>query len=1094
MPYDCGGITWENFAPMLWVPLVVWAVVILLSFPLRHVYVTFISRPEDTELQKRQRWVMRYIGTNFENPVDGTFLTIIYIIQILASMYETFIYAARTYSYDKHWGGETPDRILAVFFFIAFMINWLKSGFNTGYAVGGLALVDIFTVTPIFLDHGWMSLKFLRINRALMAYENLERAGTVTKSLTDTTRALVVTLLRTLSITVTFAGVIFLAETLGEPEFLYSTTVPTAMGNLSFLQLIYWIFTTISTVGYGDFSPTTNVSQLCVILFIIGGVVFFSIETGRIIDVFAEASKGHGHYTGPGKHIVIIGGAVRAFSPTLRRFLSEMLPVGQNLVMLAGCELSDTVASYISDEGRGLAHYFEGSPMESDDLHRVRVSEASMAFVLANLTTQNADEEDRANILRAMNVNRMVPDLRMRVMLIRPANKMMAFAMGLPVRTTCSVNELKGNLMAQSCRMPGYSTMLLNLCITDRAAVNIRAEPSALASSDPWLQQYLLGNNLEVAGCVLDPRFNGQAFWEVAKTLKSDFNILLLAVQEAGQIILFAHEHVLQPGEIVFLIAESKSSISAVALHAPGGGVVDYRPIFAKADSESDNDASGQKRMKDLVAYALKEEAKDAPKKERPSNPKTRKPNGRRGAQGQMILPGFAQPSSAGSSIHGAVSSLSRITADERHLDRNKDATVREEEEAKAAGEIVEASASGAGHILLLLCQPDLQWQQVVAFIRPLRAEYLTEYVPIIVMGPGFPPSEMWDMFEDVCYVNGSPESRDELEGVGAQHAERVVLLAGPPNPDFEARLADSQAMVVNSLLEMLFKDHGVDKFCIFEYTHPGNALILPATPISMAPGSSGKHILDDEMCLSSPRFASGRIMVPSLFGSLFANAYETPGIMELFEALSMPSRREQRSFPFMLPPLIAIAKDWVGRTYGDLAQDLLENGLGVMVAPGETSHVMPIGLYRRSQEVAVSFGVKGIMTEVPKEVGTPTGVPMAQVADAVTGTEGMRFVYTNPTHDEVLLAGDQVYLLAPVAWGDRVVPAATAVAMAGMQVESIFANLANEEGTSFVAPAYINEFERGACMTQPAAGISSTEQAHFHADPGAQQPRMCGM
>ena len=82
----------------------------------------------------------------------------------------------------------------------------------------------------------------------------------------------------------------------------------------------------------------------------------------------------------------------------------------------------------------------------------------------------------------------------------------------------------------------------------------------------------------------------------------------------------------------------------------------------------------------------------------------------------------------------------------------------------------------------------------MVAFIRPLRAEYLTEYVPIIVMGPGFPPSEMWDMFEDVCYVNGSPESRDELEGVGAQHAERVVLLAGPPNPDFEARLADSQA------------------------------------------------------------------------------------------------------------------------------------------------------------------------------------------------------------------------------------------------------------------------------------------------------------
>ena len=44
-------------------------------------------------------------------------------------------------------------------------------------------------------------------------------------------------------------------------------------------------------------------------------------------------------------------------------------------------------------------------------------------------------------------------------------------------------------------------------------------------------------------------------------------------------------------------------------------------------------------------------------------------------------------------------------------------------------------------------------------------------------------------------------------------------------------------------------------------------------TPISDSrpdpTGSSGKHILDDEMCLSSPRFASGRIMVPSLFGTV---------------------------------------------------------------------------------------------------------------------------------------------------------------------------------------------------------------------------------
>lgn len=730
-----------------------------------------------------------------------------------------------------------------------------------------------------------------------------------------------------------------------------------------------------------------------------------------------------------------------------------------------------------------------------------------MVFVLANLTVQNADEEDRANILRAMNVNRMCPDMRMRVMVIRPANKLMAFAMGLPIRTTCSVNELKGNLMAQSCRMPGYSTMLLNLCITDRAAVNIRAEQSDFKACEPWLQQYLMGNNLELAGCVMDQRFEGQPFWQVALVLKAEYNILLLAVQEEGQIMVFPHEHIIQHGEIVFLIAEGRDAIVQIAALKPGtalrsfSNIVDYRPIFAQADniSEDPDNSTGNKRMKDLVAYTLREESKQAPKESRARNDKTKSAGSKnRGSQGQLILPGFAQPSTApASSASDAFASvvghsLDRMTAEQRHLGRNKDKETRIEEEALEAGRMVVKG----DHILLLLCQPELQWQQVMAFIRPLRAPYLTEFNSIIVMGPGFPPLEMWDMFEDVAFVEGNPESRDELEGVGAQHAERVVLLAGPPNADFEARLADSQAMVVNSLLEMLFRDHGVDKFTIFEYTHPGNALILPATPISMAQGSSPKHINDDEMCLSSPRFASGRIMVPALFGALFANAFETPGIMELFEALCMPSRRDQRSFPFMLPPLISIAKEWIGRTYGELAEALIKDGLGVMVAPRTTTHVMPIGLYRRSQEVAASFKVQA-MPEPPKDSGVHSGVPMAQVADAVTGTEGMRFVYTNPTRSEVLLAGDQIYLLAPQDWGNRVLPAAAIVASSGnVQVNSIFGDLAQPMSADQTDTA-AKEFERGACMSPSnGAGTMPNDQPFYpslQVNP-SESPRVCGL
>ena len=75
--------------------------------------------------------------------------------------------------------------------------------------------------------------------------------------------------------------------------------------------MIYWIFTTISTVGYGDFSPQTNLSRLTIIVFIVVGVIFFSVETGRVFDVLSADAAGRGKYTGPGGHIVVVGGGVR---------------------------------------------------------------------------------------------------------------------------------------------------------------------------------------------------------------------------------------------------------------------------------------------------------------------------------------------------------------------------------------------------------------------------------------------------------------------------------------------------------------------------------------------------------------------------------------------------------------------------------------------------------------------------------------------------------------------------------------------------------------------------------------------------------------
>ena len=108
-------------------------------------------------------------------------------------------------------------------------------------------------------------------------------------------------------------------------------------------------------------------------------------------------------------------------------------------------------------------------------------------------------------------------------------------------------------------------------------------------------------------------------------------------------------------------------------------------------------------------------------------------------------------------------------------------------------------------HILLLVCQPELSWQQIVAFITPLRAPYLPQYVPIVVLLNVFPPKYMWDHFPDVAFLGGNPASAVDVSLAGAASASKIVMLAGPPEGR-EPRLVDANAMLISATVENILQ------------------------------------------------------------------------------------------------------------------------------------------------------------------------------------------------------------------------------------------------------------------------------------------------
>merc|ERR1711871_1847473 len=110
----------------------------------------------------------------------------------------------------------------------------------------------------------------------------------------------------------------------------------------------------------------------------------------------------------------------------------------------------------------------------------------------------------------------------MRLMLLRPANKLRAISVGLKVNVCYAMNEIKANMLAQSCRCEGFATLLTNLMLTDRTADSLATNEHELAKQETWKQMYILGSLVKVVGIVFADEYVGLTFAEACRRVYKD--------------------------------------------------------------------------------------------------------------------------------------------------------------------------------------------------------------------------------------------------------------------------------------------------------------------------------------------------------------------------------------------------------------------------------------------------------------------------------------------------------------------------------------------------------------------------------------------
>ncbi len=176
--------------------------------------------------------------------------------------------------------------IFTILFTIEYLLRLFCIGRPLRYAGSFFGVVDLLAILPTYLSliiPGGQYfvviriLRVLRIFRVLKIVQYLKEAEILLQAFRSSRRKIAIFLFAVLSLVVIFGSFMYIIE--GEEN-----------GFTSIPRSIYWAIVTLTTVGYGDISPKTNLGQAIAALVMILGYSILAVPTGIVTAELTQAA------------------------------------------------------------------------------------------------------------------------------------------------------------------------------------------------------------------------------------------------------------------------------------------------------------------------------------------------------------------------------------------------------------------------------------------------------------------------------------------------------------------------------------------------------------------------------------------------------------------------------------------------------------------------------------------------------------------------------------------------------------------------------------------------------------------------------------
>lgn len=246
-----------------------------------------------------------------------------------------------------------------------------------------------------------------------------------------------------------------------------------------FLLSFYYLMATMTTVGYGDYSPTTWQGQMfiiCVIVYTI--TIMIPVHTQELLHLMGLKSfYARIEYTHNSEipHLIITG---KVCIQALDIFCKELYHPehgsgDRHAVILQPFDPSQEMLKFLNNHKyENSVYYYNGNPIRNQSFERIKVVHAKYCILLTNKNSKNAIGDDHQNILKALALKKYIYEqtknskMPFCMQLIKPESKKHFYA-SLSVPSTSDqiiiVEEIKMNLMSKSCFAPGIINFVSNL-------------------------------------------------------------------------------------------------------------------------------------------------------------------------------------------------------------------------------------------------------------------------------------------------------------------------------------------------------------------------------------------------------------------------------------------------------------------------------------------------------------------------------------------------------------------------------------------------------------------------------------------------------